>query len=52
MKTITLLAVVISLLSVAGCAGLRSAIPSLNSCEHVKYERTGIKAHIEAECQL
>lgn len=48
MKILALL----TLLFLAGCAQLQTAIPSLNSCQHVTYTRDGLKIHIEGDCQL
>ena len=32
----------------SGCSGL----PTLDYCDHIKYERTGVKATLIAECTL
>jgi hypothetical protein len=49
-----LAAIIAAALALSACTNtqLHTAVPSLNNCAHVKYERNGINAHIEADCQL
>ncbi len=41
-----------TVLFLAGCAPLVKSMPTYEYCDHVKYERTGTKAVIQAECEM
>lgn len=47
----TRLLILAVLLSLPACS-LIQAFPTVSSCEHVKYERNGSKATLEAECNV
>jgi len=49
MNRVILLSIAVVLV---GCSTVASYIPSLQSCEKVKYERVGATAKIEAECYV
>jgi hypothetical protein len=52
MKKLVLITIVALALGACSNPIVKQAVPSLDHCEHVKYERRGINATIEAECQI
>jgi hypothetical protein len=52
MKAFSLFLAILAASVIAGCAGFTNQLPTVASCSHLSYERTGMQAHIEADCTL
>jgi len=48
---VTRLALLLMALAIAGCQQM-AEVPTLQYCDHVIYERTEHRMHIEADCDM
>ena len=47
------LTMILIVLALTGCGTISGiAVPSINACQHVQYERTGQDVKLSAECKL
>jgi uncharacterized protein YcfL len=47
------LTIIMIALALTGCGSISGiAVPSINACQHVQYERTGPDVKLSAECKV